>query len=163
MAPGWSKNVVDTGNPVYPLGYKVFGGRHWDPARDAKWSAAHGPRPIEPTAFVRSVVDVAGRSDWQSPLYAALAPLAFLRPGLASGRAGSLAVYVGLSVPDLVAPDAPARPLLAADPAARWRSWRASGRTGRGRRAWTVLAGGRRWPSAIVIEPRLLARRPWRA
>jgi hypothetical protein len=26
-------------------------------------------------------VDVAGRSDWQSPLYAALAPLALLRPG----------------------------------------------------------------------------------
>ncbi len=28
-----------------------------------------------------AVVDVAGRSDWQSPLYAALAPLALLRPG----------------------------------------------------------------------------------
>ena len=27
------------------------------------------------------MVDVAGRSDWQSPLYLALAPLAFLRPG----------------------------------------------------------------------------------
>ena len=27
------------------------------------------------------VVDVAGRSDWQSPLYVALAPLALLRPG----------------------------------------------------------------------------------
>ena len=81
MAPWLAKNVVDTGNPVYPLAYKVFGARHWDPDRDAKWSAAHGPKPVEARAFVQSVVDVAGRSDWQSPLYAALAPLAFLRPG----------------------------------------------------------------------------------
>ena len=30
---------------------------------------------------MNSLVDVAGRSDWQSSLYVALAPLAFLRPG----------------------------------------------------------------------------------
>jgi hypothetical protein len=41
-----------------------------------------------------SVVDVAGRSDWQSSLYVALSPLAFLRPG--SRRFASfLAFYVG--------------------------------------------------------------------
>jgi len=79
MAPWLGKNLIDTGNPVYPLGYKVFGARHWDPARDAKWSSAHGPKPIEMKEFQRSIVDVAGRSDWQSPLFAALAPLAFLR------------------------------------------------------------------------------------
>ena len=28
--PWLAKNVVDTGNPVYPLGWKVFGGRHWE-------------------------------------------------------------------------------------------------------------------------------------
>ena len=78
MAPWLIKNVVDTGNPVYPLGYRVFGSRHWDPARDAQWSAAHGPKPIEAGALVRSVIEIAGRSDWQSPLYLALAPLAFL-------------------------------------------------------------------------------------
>jgi hypothetical protein len=99
MTPWLAKNVVDTGNPVYPLGYKVFGARHWDPARDAKWSAAHGPKPIEAKAFVRSVVDVAGRSDWQSPLYAALAPLAFLRPGSrrASGWLAAFAAYLFLT------------------------------------------------------------------
>ena len=92
MAPWLLKNVVDTRNPVYPLAYKVFGSTHWDPARDAKWSAAHGPKAIEAVALVQSVVDVAGRSDWQSPLYAALAPLAILRRG--SRRAvGWLAVY----------------------------------------------------------------------
>jgi len=81
MAPWLGKNVADTRNPVYPLAYSVFGGRHWDAAQDAKWSAAHGPRPVEGRALVRSIVDVAGRSDWQSPLFAALAPLVFFRPG----------------------------------------------------------------------------------
>ena len=88
MAPWLGKNVVDTGNPVYPLGYKVFGARHWDPVRDAKWSAAHGAKAIEAAAFFRSIVDVAGRSDWQSAVFAALAPLAFLRPGSKRSRPG---------------------------------------------------------------------------
>jgi hypothetical protein len=79
--PWLAKNVIDTGNPVYPLAYRVFGGPHWDPAREAKWSRAHGPRPVSAPALAESVVDVAGRSDWQSPLYIALAPLALIRPG----------------------------------------------------------------------------------
>ncbi len=80
-SPGWPKNVLDTGNPVYPLGYAVFGGRDWNPDRDAQWSAAHGPQGdrARRTQVRVGRVDVAGRSDWQSPLYAALAPLAFLR------------------------------------------------------------------------------------
>ncbi len=77
IGPWLVKNVTDTGNPVYPLGYRVFGGRHWDPGRDAKWSAAHGPKPVEAAALVRSIVEIAGRSDWQSSLYVALVPLAF--------------------------------------------------------------------------------------
>jgi len=81
VGPWLAKNVADTGNPVYPLAYRVFGGRHWDPARDAKWSAAHGPKPIAASELAKSLVDVAGRSDWQSPLFVALAPLALLRRG----------------------------------------------------------------------------------
>ena len=53
LGPWLGKNVLDTGNPVYPLGYSVFGGRDWSPERDAQWSAVHGPRAIEPVAFVR--------------------------------------------------------------------------------------------------------------
>jgi len=99
IAPWLARNVVDTGNPVYPLAYRVFGGRHWDPASDAKWSAAHGPRAITAAAFLRSVADVAGRSDWQSPLYAALGPLAFLRPGTrrASRWIAAFAAYLFLT------------------------------------------------------------------
>jgi hypothetical protein len=79
MGPWLLKNFLDTGNPVYPLGFRVFGGRDWDQAREAKWVNVHGPRPIEAKEFVSSTIDVAGRSDWQSPAFMALVPLAFLR------------------------------------------------------------------------------------
>jgi hypothetical protein len=106
MGPWLAKNLIDTGNPVYPLAYRIFHGDSWDEAREIKWQTVHGPRPmpakelrraaadvakgIKPELrpikkwageFWGAVLDVAGRSDWQSPLYAALAPLALLRPG----------------------------------------------------------------------------------
>jgi hypothetical protein len=81
IGPWLIKNVIDTGNPVYPLGYSVFGGRDWDSAREAKWVHAHGRRPVAVQPLIDGLLDVAGRSDWQSPLYTALAPLALLRRG----------------------------------------------------------------------------------
>jgi 4-amino-4-deoxy-L-arabinose transferase-like glycosyltransferase len=93
MTPWLAKNVIDTGNPVYPLAYKVFGARQWDADREAKWTAAHGPRPISAAALGAALLDVAGRSDWHSPLYAALAPLALLRRG-SRRLAGALWSYV---------------------------------------------------------------------
>jgi hypothetical protein len=81
MGPWLGKNLVDTGNPVFPLADSVFHGRHWDAARETKWSVAHGRRPVTRAELWTSLVDIAGRSDWQSSLYAALAPLALLRPG----------------------------------------------------------------------------------
>ncbi len=99
MAPWLARNVVDTGNPVYPLGYQVFGSRLWTEAREAQWQRAHGPREVKLSALGSSLVDVAGRSDWQSPLYLAFAPLAFLRPGsrrIVGGLAG-YAVYLFLT------------------------------------------------------------------
>ena len=79
VTPWLARNVVDTGNPVYPLAYPVFGGRDWDAAREAQWSGVHGPKPISAPALADAVLDVTGRSDWHSPLYAMLAPLALLR------------------------------------------------------------------------------------
>ena len=74
-----------------------------------------------------SMVDVAGRSDWQSPLYLAFAPLAFLKPTNAQG--GVLAVGVSLvRLRDLVAVDAPARSILAADAPRRGGAGRLGGR-----------------------------------
>lgn len=81
IGPWLIKNVIDTGNPVYPLGYRVFGGGPWSPERELKWNNVHGPRPFSTAALWNGVIDIAGRSDWQSPLFTALAPLALLRPG----------------------------------------------------------------------------------
>jgi 4-amino-4-deoxy-L-arabinose transferase-like glycosyltransferase len=81
MGPWLAKNVIDTGNPVYPLANSIFHGRYWDQAREIKWSRVHGRQAATGTELVRALVDVAGRSDWQSSLYMALAPLAFLRRG----------------------------------------------------------------------------------
>jgi hypothetical protein len=81
MGPWLGKNVIDTGNPVYPLANRWIHGRNWDDAREKQWSNAHGPREITARELAGSLVDVAGRSDWQSPLYVALVPLAFARPG----------------------------------------------------------------------------------
>ncbi len=78
IGPWLLKNVLDNRNPVYPLGYKVFGGGPWSPERETKWSNAHGPRPINVPELVNGLLDVAGRNDWQSPLFTALAPLAWL-------------------------------------------------------------------------------------
>lgn len=90
IGPWLVKNVVDAGNPVYPLGFGAFGGRDWDAAREAKWTHAHGRRPVAWQPLVDGVLDIAGRSDWQSPLYTALAPLALLRRG---SRRAALALW----------------------------------------------------------------------
>ena len=99
MGPWLVKNVIDTGNPVYPLAYSTFGGREWDDARDAQWRAVHGPRPITAKSLIAGILDVAGRSDWQSPLYVALAPLAFCRPGprRLTSVLGGYAAYIFLT------------------------------------------------------------------
>lgn len=80
-SPWLIKNVIDTGNPVYPLGWRVFGGPNWDEARERQWVNAHGPKPIAIGPLVDALLDISGRSDWQSCLYVAFAPLAFLKPG----------------------------------------------------------------------------------
>ncbi len=81
MAPWLIKNVLDTGDPIYPLGYRLFHGRAWDEARQIQWQKAHGSHSFSWKELAGSVVNVAGRSDWQSSLYLALAPLAWLRFG----------------------------------------------------------------------------------
>lgn len=40
-SPWFIRNTVNTGNPVYPLAYNLFGGHNWTPEQDAKFTAAH--------------------------------------------------------------------------------------------------------------------------
>ena len=78
FGPWLAKNFVDTGNPVYPLAWSIFGGIDRDADDDAKWSRAHGRKPLEIGDLRRSVIDVAGRSDWQTPLFLAFLPLTLM-------------------------------------------------------------------------------------
>jgi len=94
VGPWLLKNTLETGNPVYPLLWNVFGGRDWNAALNAKWTAAHSPDNYALSDLVVKLLDVTCRSDWLSPLLFGLAPLAVLftpHRRLISG----LWVYVG--------------------------------------------------------------------
>ncbi len=43
FSPWLIKNAILTGNPTYPLFYKVFGGKDWSDQKDARWQKAHSP------------------------------------------------------------------------------------------------------------------------
>lgn len=91
VGPWLVKNAVETGNPVYPLLWSMFGGRDWDADLNAKWKRGHSPPHYKPEALAGDLKNVAAGSDWQSVLVFGLAPLALL-----SGRraAGWLWAYV---------------------------------------------------------------------
>ena len=149
MTPWLVKNVVDTGNPVYPLAYRVFGGRHWDAARERQ--VVGRPRRRRPITAGRAAGRVGGRR--RRPVRLAVAPVRRRWPrwpscGRGSRRAAlALWGYVGLSLPDLVAADPPARPLLAADAARPGRPGGPGGRLGRGRGPGRSCSASCCWPS----------------
>ncbi len=78
FGPWLVKNIADTGNPVYPLAWNRLGGLDWDTGMNSKWTSAHGRKPIEIKLLWSNLVEVLARSDWQSPIYLAFAPLALL-------------------------------------------------------------------------------------
>jgi hypothetical protein len=88
FGPWMTKNFVETGNPVYPLMHSFFGVTGWDDELAERWRAGHSP-PVEvlrdparwPGDLKQSILDVAVRNDWQSPLLFGLAPLALLLNG----------------------------------------------------------------------------------
>jgi hypothetical protein len=94
IGPWLVKNAVETGNPVYPLAYRVFGGRDWDPMLDARWRKGHSPPSYTLSSLVGLACDVTYRSDWISPLLFGLAP-AGLFAVASRRRAVGLAAYVG--------------------------------------------------------------------
>jgi hypothetical protein len=91
VGPWLLKNVVFTGNPVYPLAYNIFGGRDWNPELNANFIRAHSPKDHRPLDLVTKFVDVMADNDWSSPLAFALAPLALLVP---RGRRFSISLWL---------------------------------------------------------------------
>lgn len=75
IGPWLLKNLVETGNPVYPLGWTIFGGADWDAELNAKWRRAHSSTDFTPASVVALLLEMAGRNDWQTPWLFALAPL----------------------------------------------------------------------------------------
>lgn len=78
IGPWLLKNTIETGNPVYPLAYSVFGGSDWDDDLNARWIQAHSPDTHAISDLAEKFIDVTTKSDWQSPLLFGLAPLALL-------------------------------------------------------------------------------------
>jgi hypothetical protein len=83
VGPWLLKNAVSTGNPVYPLAYRIFGGVDRDETLDTKWRNGHAAR-IYPGWNERlsdvsvKLTDVVANNDWHSPLMFGLAPLSLL-------------------------------------------------------------------------------------
>ncbi len=70
------KNILLTGNPVYPLAYELFGGRNWNAEKDRKWDRGHSVPGYRLRQLQQNVIDVVAKSDWQNALVFAFAPLA---------------------------------------------------------------------------------------
>lgn len=82
VGPWLVKNAVETGNPVFPLAYSIFGGEGRDATMDAQWRRGHSShyaRPIDRLCdFPVKLTDVVANNDWHSALMFGLAPIALL-------------------------------------------------------------------------------------
>jgi len=79
IAPWLLKNLFETGNPVYPLGYNVFGGSEWTPEMDARWKPAHAASEHRISRIPEHILGAAVYNKWTSALLFGLAiPSAFL-------------------------------------------------------------------------------------
>jgi len=78
VGPWLTKNLIETGNPVYPLMNSVFHGSDWTPTLEANWKRGHGPPHHHPGDLAIKLFDVTVKSDWLSPLLFSMAPLTLL-------------------------------------------------------------------------------------
>ncbi len=78
IGPWLLKNTAQTGNPVYPLAWSIFGGDDWNAELQSKWKDAHSPSHHRLSAIPHDLWNVVSKSDYQSVLLFAFAPLAFL-------------------------------------------------------------------------------------
>ncbi len=77
VGPWLARNLADTGNPVFPLGYSVFGGSEWNPEINERWKTAHGAPEHQISRIPQHLLDAAVRNDWTSPLL-----FAFMLPSI---------------------------------------------------------------------------------
>jgi hypothetical protein len=94
MGPWLMKNLIETGNPVYPLVYSVFGGTDWNNAANEKWRDGHSPDDHRLADLGVKFVDVTLKSDWLSPLLFGFAPLVLLNSNMRK-RTRWLWLYLG--------------------------------------------------------------------
>jgi len=55
FSPWLVRNAINTGNPLYPLLYRVFGGAHWSAWEEARWQSRHSPGATSPAEFLSAV------------------------------------------------------------------------------------------------------------
>lgn len=82
IGPWLLKNALETGNPVYPLAWSIFGGDGRDAAMNAQWRHGHSSHYKHPLDRVWDLpvklTDVMANNDWHSDLMFAFAPIALL-------------------------------------------------------------------------------------
>jgi hypothetical protein len=71
----YGKNLMLTGNPVYPLLGNVFGGKSRTPEKTEQWNRAHRPKPYNLKQLGISAANIGWQDQFQSPL---LVPLTLL-------------------------------------------------------------------------------------
>ncbi|MCA9069087.1 MAG: hypothetical protein KDA84_09205, partial [Planctomycetaceae bacterium] len=100
IGPWLVKNWGETGNPVYPLAWSIFGGRDWNAELNAQWTKAHSPPHHHLSSLVVLengapgwIIDVMAINDWLSPLLYGFAPLVVWVPGFRR-LSGKIWLYV---------------------------------------------------------------------
>ncbi|MFW6108345.1 MAG: hypothetical protein ACOC8D_00885 [bacterium] len=93
--PWFARNAANTGNPTYPLLYRVFGSSNWTLAQDVKFAKAHGPphvrimdlwRPFCSYAFWRTQPGELTERPWRPPMSPVLFLFALVPLALADRR-----------------------------------------------------------------------------
>ncbi len=78
IVPWLLKNLIETGNPVYPLAYGVFGGSEWTPDMNVRWKPAHAASEHDLLRIPEHIIGAAVYNKWTSGLLFALAVPAVL-------------------------------------------------------------------------------------
>ena len=95
--PWLLKNLIETGNPVFPLLWDLLGGTGWDAATNARWAAAHAPPDWSPARWPHWFGQPLGLDLYHTSLAVAFAPLAALaRPRRAAWLAAALCGLVAV-------------------------------------------------------------------